>query len=131
MLLGLNYPLHGYMHTFLFGTLVGLALGYITFLLEKFLHPLYKVLLLEASNGLKMKLKSFLIAGALGTGFHVLLDTPLYSDIKPFYPAVVNPLYNPSLILEIYGLCIFAGVFGIIYYFGLIALSACQKERRD
>lgn len=116
LLFGLNYPLHGYMRTFLLGIPVGLALGYIAFLLEKFIHPLYRALLLEVSNGLKMKLKSFFVADALGTGFHVLLDAPLYNDIKPFYPVVTNPLYNPSLAPEIYGLCIFAGALGIIYF---------------
>lgn len=129
----LDYPLHGYVHTFLLGMPVGLALGYIAFLLERFLHSLYKALLLEASNGSKMRLKHFFVAGTLGTVLHLLLDAPLYSDIKPFYPAAVNPLYNPSLAPEIYGLCALTGFLGMIYYFRLLfshlAKSVIKIER--
>lgn len=64
--LGLRYPLHGYLHTFLLAIPIGLLLGYIMFLLEKFLQPLYKTFLLEAGNSLS--LKSFVVAGGLGTG---------------------------------------------------------------
>jgi len=40
--------------------------------------------------------RSFIVAGALGTGLHVLLDAPLYDDIKPLYPIATNPFYTPS-----------------------------------
>ena len=36
---GLSYPLHGYSHTFLLAIVVGIALGYAMFPLEKTLHP--------------------------------------------------------------------------------------------
>ena len=89
LILGLNYPLHGYLHTFLLAVLAGLVLGYIMSLLERFLQPLYRTFLLETSNGLR--LRSFVAAGVLGTGLHVLLDTPLYADIAPFCPITTNP----------------------------------------
>ncbi|RJS85671.1 hypothetical protein CW713_01220 [Methanophagales archaeon] len=63
--------------------------------LKGFLQPLYKIFLLE--NGNTLSLKSFAVAGGLGTGLHVLLDTPLYADITPFYPMTTNSFYNPSL----------------------------------
>jgi hypothetical protein len=84
LFLGLRYPLHGYLHTFILAISVGLVLGYTMFLLGKFLQPFYKVFLLEAGNSLS--LRSFVVAGGLGTGLHVLLDTPLYNDITPFLP---------------------------------------------
>ncbi|MEM2341355.1 MAG: hydrolase [Candidatus Bathyarchaeia archaeon] len=121
----LEYPLHGYLHTFLLALPPGLILGYFAFLLERFLHLLYRFFLLEASD--RLSLKSFLFGGTSGTGFHVLLDAPLYSDIKPFYPIIINPLYNPSLVLEIYSLCVWVGILGIAYYFGLTAFSIYRK----
>lgn len=122
---GLSYPLHGYFHTFLLAILMGLVFGYVMYLLERFLHPLYKIFLLERDNNLNPK--SFVAAGGLGTGLHVLLDTPLYSDITPSYPLTANPFYNPALTTEIYSLCIWMGAFGIMYYLGLLGLSICRK----
>ncbi len=93
--LNLRYPLHGYLHTFLFATILGLALGYITFKFEDVLRPVLKLLLLTPSD--TIGLKGYLSAGALGTVIHVLLDTPLYTDIKPFYPLMINPAIQPEL----------------------------------
>lgn len=114
LLLNLDYPLHGYLHTFLLAAPTGMIFGYIMFLLERPLRPLYKVTLLETSDNLG--LRSFVIAGGLGTALHVLFDTPLYSDIRPFFPATINPIYNPTLTFDIYTLCVIMGAFGITYY---------------
>jgi len=126
--LGLEYPLHGYLHTFTLAFLLGLALGYAMFLFERVLRPLYKTFLLESSSNLN--LKSFLVAGVSGTVLHVLLDSPLYAEIRPFYPVTMNPLYNPALSLEVYSFCVWMGILGIAYYAGLIAFSAYKKLRK-
>lgn len=126
-LFGLRYPLHGYLHTFFLAFFAGLALGYTMFLLEKFLHPLYQVFLLEPSD--KLNLKSFMLTGALGTLLHVLLDSPLYSDIRPFYPLAINPVYNPTLSSEVYSICVYMGIFGLIYYVGLITFLVYRRAR--
>ena len=125
LFLGLGYPLHGYSHTFFLAFFVGLALGYAMFLLEKVLHPLYKAFLLETGNDLS--LKSFMFAGILGTTLHVLLDSPLYDDIRPFYPPAANPLYNPALSSQVYSVCVWMGILGLIYYAVLLALLAYRK----
>ena len=125
LFLGLRYPLHGYLHTFLLAIPVGFVLGYAMFLHEGFLQPLYKIFLLATGNTLSVN--SFVVAGGLGTGLHVLLDAPLYTDITPFYPITTNLFYNPSLTPEIYSLCIWMGAFGIIYYLGLLVLSIQRK----
>lgn len=126
---GLLYPLHGYLHTFLLAIPVGVAFGYIMFLLERFLSPLYRIFLLETADSLS--LKSFVAAGGLGTGLHVLLDTPLYSDIMPFYPITANPFYNPAITLEVYGICFLMGCFGIIYYIGLLGFTIYRKMQKE
>lgn len=123
---GLSYPLHGYLHTFLVAFLLGLLLGYIMFLLERFLHPLFTFLLLESTNN-TTNFRSFIFAGSSGTMLHVLMDSPLYSDILPFYPLKVNPLYNPSISLEIYGFCVLMGLFGTLYYVILFFLFHSKK----
>ena len=125
LFLGLRYPLHGYLHTFLLAIPLGFLLGYVMFFLERVLQPLYKMFMLEKNDGLG--LKPFLLAGGLGTSLHVLFDAPLYSDIRPFYPSAANLLYNPSLIPEIYGLCVWMGVFGVAYYIALAGLSIYRR----
>lgn len=131
LILGLRYPLHGYLHTFLLASLLGLTLGYAMFCLKNIFHPLFKTLLLEKDQ--TQNLRSFLAPGVLGTAFHVLLDSPLYSDIQPFYPLTINPLYDPALTSEVYSFCMWMGILGIAFYGGLLVLWAYnrfQKKRQ-
>jgi hypothetical protein len=128
LFLGLNYPLHGYLHTFFLAFFVGLALGYVMFYLEKIFHPIFKMLLLEKDQTLN--LRSFLAPGVLGTLFHVLLDSPLYSDIRPFYPLTINPLYNPSLTSEVYSFCVWMGILGIVFYGYLLVSSVYNRFQK-
>ncbi len=128
LLLGSESPLHGYLHTFLLAFLVGLALGYVMFLLERILRPLFRVFLLESGDPLS--LKSFLVAGGLGSSLHVLLDALLYDEMVPFFPLTANPLYNPALSLEVSIFCVWMGIFGVAYYLGLLAFSVYGKFRR-
>jgi len=124
---GLGYPLHGYLHTFFLAFFLGVVLGCVTFLLERFLRPLYGLFLLEPGD--RLGLRSFVFAGAFGTVLHVLLDSPLYGDISPFFPLTVNPMYHPAVTLKVYGLCVLMGVLGIAYYVGLLAFSVYRRAR--
>jgi len=126
--LGLNYPLHGYLHTFIVAFILGLALGYAMFLLERIPRSLYKTLLLESNA--TPKLRSFIVAGVLGTMLHVLLDSPLYDDIRPFYPLTANPLFNPASSLEVYSFCVWMGMFGAAFYIALLVLSVHRRFRK-
>jgi membrane-bound metal-dependent hydrolase YbcI (DUF457 family) len=126
--LELRHPLHGYLHTFLLALPMGLAFGYIMHFLERFLNSLYKMFLLEVDDDLS--LRSFVIAGVSGTELHVLLDAPLYDDMKPLYPIATNPFYNPSIMLEVYSLCFWMGVFGAVYYLALLSLSIHRKQSK-
>ncbi|MEM0024844.1 MAG: hydrolase [Thermofilaceae archaeon] len=125
LLLGLNSPLHGLLHTFLLAVPAGFVLGVIMLALEPALAPLLKALLLEPREG--VGLRGFLLAGAIGAALHVLLDAPLYGDIRPFYPLIVNPLYNPSLTRGVYALCIGLGLLGLIEY---VALAKAPSSTR-
>jgi membrane-bound metal-dependent hydrolase YbcI (DUF457 family) len=125
IIFNLRYPLHGYLHTLLSAFIAGLILGYAIYLLEEPLRPLYKKLLLEGDENLN--LKSFIIAGIFGMELHVLLDSPLYEDIKPLYPLTINPLYNPKLTPEIYDICVWMGILGLAYYIWLMGLAIYRK----
>ena len=118
LVLNLNYPLHGYLHTLIGAFAIGLVLSYLMYESEGILSPLWRRLLLESEPC--YNLRTFAIAGISGTILHVLMDSPLYSDIKPLYPISINPLYNPRLTITIYEAYIFLGILGLLYYFYLV-----------
>ncbi|SNQ62073.1 metal-dependent hydrolase [Candidatus Methanoperedens nitratireducens] len=74
LLFNLNYPLHGFFHSFPGGSIVaGFIAATVYFLkneIKKSMVPLF------------------------GVYSHILLDSPLYTDIKPFYPLMINPFYG-------------------------------------
>ena len=94
------------------------SLGHVMFSLDGFLNPVYRALRLvaEGSQGRK----DFMVTGVLGAAFHVLLDSPLYRDIRPLFPLAHNPFYNPGLSSVLYSFCVWMGVIGVIYYVGLL-----------
>ncbi len=126
LVLGLSYPLHGYLHTFLFASLTGMTLGYVMFSLDGLLNPVYRVLRLvaEGSQGRK----AFIVTGVLGAAFHVLLDSPLYGDIRPLFPLALNPFYNPRLSYAVYTFCIWTGILGVVYYVGLLIYPFVKRQ---
>ena len=120
-----NYPLHGYLHTFISSLIVGSFLGYVMYRTDKILRPSFERLALV--NGEIGSLGDYIIAGVTGWAIHVILDSPLYSDIRPLYPLQYNPLYNPSLQRMLYGLCSVLLIIGIMVY--LIHLYKTSLKR--
>lgn len=107
-----GYSLHGYLHTFLFAAILGSALGLVFYSADRFLRKPFEYLALVEGEGCGAW--GYVAAGVLGWSLHIMLDAPLYSEIKPLYPLSVNPFYNPSLDLTLGHLCvilIFAGSF--------------------
>jgi hypothetical protein len=127
MLFRLNYPLHGYLHTFLSAVTVGLLLGYVMFRLEKPMKSFYSKLQLESNKTLP--LTSFLVAGISGTALHVLFDSLLYSEIHPFFPYLANPLLNFHMsALSVSLICVWLGIFGLAWYGVLFAYSLFKRR---
>lgn len=86
-----QYPLHGYMHTFLVGSLCGIVLGYAMYTTRTLFTKFFERLALVENE---IGAIGHIVGGVVGWNFHVLMDSPLYTDIKPFYPIQINPLYN-------------------------------------
>ncbi|XHH10432.1 MAG: hydrolase [Candidatus Bathyarchaeia archaeon] len=126
--LGLNLPLHGFLHTFLSALAVGLLLGFAMYSLERHLTGFYLKLELETNKVLP--LKSFLIAGVFGTALHVVLDALIYSEMQPFFPLNLNPFlsFNVSS-LSVYLSCFWLCIFGALYYIVLFAYSKHKKRK--
>jgi len=107
-----DYPLHGYLHTLLASLLAGPLLGYAMSQVDRPLRDLYRGLALVGEEG--GGVRGYVSAGALGWALHVLLDAPLYSDIKPLYPSPINPFLMHQryvgLYLNLVFLTLLAGV---------------------
>jgi len=125
-LLDLDYPLHGFFHSFLGGTLVALLLAFIMMKIRGSFSDLLRFFKLEQ----KYSLKSILAASLSGVYIHILLDSRMHLDIKPFYPLDLNPLLSRGVLVgfEIYTICIWTGILGIIVY-GIKLFLTIRKEK--
>ena len=98
-----GYPLHGFFHTFIGGSLVALAL-------VEVMARVYKHL------GRGTDIKKLRITALSGVWLHIGLDSFLYTDIKPFFPLSWNPFYGLLSAFEVYGFCIGAFLLGVPLY---------------
>ncbi len=91
MTLRLDYPLHGYAHTFLGAALVGMLWGYAVWVCRGILKE-------RLCGRLKIPFqpsrRKMVLSGMFGAWFHVLLDAPLYPEMNPLFPFPGNALYG-------------------------------------
>jgi len=66
----------------------------------------------------KSSFKSILLASLAGVYGHILLDSRMHWDIRPFYPLDINPLLNRSMLawLELEMLCMWSFIGGVFIY---------------
>ena len=112
--LNLNYPLHGFFHSFLGGTLVAIFLTLTMLRIREKLSPLLAFFKIEQ----KISFKRILAAAILGIYIHILLDSRGYTDIQPFYPSTYNPLLTTGILagLDSYIFCIWCFIGAPITY---------------
>ncbi len=113
----LNYPLHGFFHSFLGGTIAGLIFSIVFYRFKNTMSKIMNVVAFSQNYSFR-KIFWSCIAGIY---FHIILDAFIYIDIKPFYPFTANPLYGVFSAYEIYLFCalsfIFAAIFYLVYLF--------------
>jgi membrane-bound metal-dependent hydrolase YbcI (DUF457 family) len=98
-----GYSLHGFFHTFLGGALIALAL-------TKVMVKFYSYL------GKETNIRKIYITALSGVWLHIVLDSVLYTDIKPLFPMKWNPLYGVFTTFEVYGFCVGAFLVGAPLY---------------
>lgn len=120
LLLGLDAPLHGPLHTFMGATAVGVVVALLMYLIDARLYPLYRLFRLDVGGFLRPTLGSHVASGIAGTTSHILLDAPLYYDMTPLYPVPVNPFYfsdcSEAAFAILWAVCIYLGVAGLVGY---------------
>lgn len=112
-----NYPLHGFAHTFMGAILMGFIISYTAYILRSCFNNILKILRLVDQE---QKFNAYALAGISGTAIHVLIDSPLYSDIKPFYPLQINPLYNPRISSNLYITCALLILVSLTIYLSML-----------
>mgnify|MGYP000844882347 FL=1 len=101
MTLNLSYPLHGYAHCFLGATFIGALWGIVGFKGKTIIHRAMQWMGLNY----RTTMKTAIISGIGGALSHIILDAPIYADIKPFYPLSSNPFYGMVSDIKMYLFC--------------------------
>ncbi|MFX1428110.1 MAG: hypothetical protein ACFFBE_16775 [Promethearchaeota archaeon] len=124
IVVNLEYPLHGFFHSFLGGTIIAIVLTFSMIITRKFFTPILSAFKIEQ----EFSFKNILPASILGIYIHILLDSPIYTDIHPFFPLKVNPFYDASnstgsLIIMVCIWCFIAGIFVFLVRLAIILMK--------
>lgn len=114
LIFDLDYPLHGFFHSFLGGTIAAFLLAAVMSKVRKSLSPLLSYFRLEQ----KSTFKNILLASLSGINIHILLDSRMHIDIRPFYPLDLNPFLSGSTIpgLWMHILCVWCFMGAVFIY---------------
>jgi membrane-bound metal-dependent hydrolase YbcI (DUF457 family) len=87
--LSIRTPIHGNLHTFLGATILSIILIPLIFVGRRRMKKIENWFKLDSS----FKLYPIAIGAFLGTFSHILLDSIIYRDMKPFLPFTENYFY--------------------------------------
>jgi membrane-bound metal-dependent hydrolase YbcI (DUF457 family) len=109
MVYQLDYPLHGYFHTYLFGGIIGLVWGLAAYLLFR---PVMKLFQVPYQPTLLM----MLLSGLFGVWLHVFIDSFLYPEMNPFWPVKGNPFHAAVSYQTVFLICEISLIAAIVIY---------------
>ena len=119
----LNYPLHGFFHSFLGGSILAILTAIILYLLKDNIKKIMVIFKLTQDSSFK----KILWTSFFGVYSHLLLDSFLYREVKPFYPFEGNPFLGLFSFQQIYLFCGLSFLVGILFY--LIRLAIVKREK--
>lgn len=108
----LDYPLHGFFHSYLGGSIAALAVFFVMMKLNRSAQKrmdFFKLKQETSSRGI-------FIASFFGAYLHIFFDSFLYTDIRPFFPVDVNPLYGMVSYGDVILFCAVSFFGGILLY---------------
>lgn len=126
MIFGFNYPLHGFIHTFIFAALMGILTALVVYLLR----PLFQWTMDLLHFPYTPNFYKMLAAGVLGASLHIFLDGIYHWDIRPFFPILLNPLYGLITMDLLESVCFLCFLPAVIFYI-LGVVFFIQKKRKE
>jgi len=117
--LSLHYPLHGFFHSYLGGTIVGIATGVGIYFLRDRLNKILARFKVQQEPSFARVLYTSLF----GAYFHIFLDSFLYGEMNPFYPLTGNPFLKVVGSGAVYEFCTVSLIFGLFLYIYKFILS--------
>jgi membrane-bound metal-dependent hydrolase YbcI (DUF457 family) len=121
-----QYPIHRFFHTYVGATLAGLILVLLFALVRRFAMPLLRLMRLE-----DLGVRAVAIGAFAGTYTHVLFDSMMHPDMRPFAPfSDANPLLTLVSLRALHGFCLVAGLVGAGIIFARRSRSAGPSRSR-
>jgi membrane-bound metal-dependent hydrolase YbcI (DUF457 family) len=113
--LNLQYSVHGFLHTFLGGTIAALILTLVMIKTRRLFSPVVSFFKLDQ----KWSFASILIAALSGIYIHLFLDAQIYWDMQPFFPLTINPFLDQSSLAGVMPtiFCVWCFIGAIMIYF--------------
>lgn len=124
LLFNLNYPLHGFFHSFLGGSILAVLTALILYLLKDKIKKITALFKLAQDSSFK----KILWTSFFGAYSHLLLDSFTHWDVKLFYPSETNPFFELFSRQQIYLFCGLSFLVGILFY--LIRLTILKREKK-
>ena len=126
LLFDLNYSLHEFFHSFLGGSIGAVLTAAAMYFLKDYFKKVMAGLKLEQDSSLK----KILWTSFFGVYAHILLDAPLYCDMRSFYPFQINPFYGMFSSQHIYLFCTFSFIMGMATYWTRLIVKRKSVNRR-
>jgi membrane-bound metal-dependent hydrolase YbcI (DUF457 family) len=109
-----QYPIHRFFHTYVGATVAGLVVVALFVLARRFALPLLQLLRLQ-----DLSVRTVALGAFAGTYTHVVLDSLMHPDMRPFAPfSDANPLLSAISLGALYGFCVIAGIVGVAVVIG-------------
>lgn len=107
--------LHGFSHTYIGATLIGIGSA----LTGKYLAE-FGLRIIQQAHHLPISWPVAITSSFIGAFSHVLLDSIMHGDVEPFSPFLPNnPFLGIISIDTLHKLCLYSGLLGIGLYFAV------------